>query len=258
MLEHDYFGHWWADGSKPYMMYTRAGGRSYVAENVATSGWTDDEWERNDCDSFLVTCQVSDVREAITRHQYSMMYDDAHANWGHRDNILRESHRAVSIGIASNGRRVTLVQHFEGGAALANGPPYLSSDSILTLSIAKAEPAIRVGGVVSVYYDPPLRPLTPLEIDTLRSYCTGGGATTYCGDPVVRILDPPGEGYYYTDLEPNEVVASSWDETEEHFGFGADVGGFMHEPGVYTVIVWRDTGGGWLSEVLIELSVLVE
>ena len=187
-----------------------------------------------------------------------MMYDDAHANWGHRDNILRESHRAVSIGIASNGRRVTFVQHFEGGAALANAPPHLSTDNFLTFSMTKAEPGIRVGGVVSVYFDPPVRPLTPLQIDTLRSYCVGGGATTDCGDPVVRILDPPGDGYYYSDLDPNEVVAYEWAETEEGFSFGADVGELMSTPGVYTVIVWRDTGGGWFSEVLIELSVFVE
>ena len=50
------------------------------------------------------------------------MYDDAHADWGHRDNILRESHRAVNIGIASNGRRTTFIQHFEGGAIEADGP----------------------------------------------------------------------------------------------------------------------------------------
>ena len=124
--------------------------------------------------------------------------------------------------------------------------------------MVKAEPGVRVGGLVTVYYDPPLRPLTPSEIDVLDSYCVGGGVTISCGDPVVRILNPPGEGYYYAELEANEVVANSWVETEEYFGFGVDVGGLMRSPGVYTVVVWRDSGTGRYSERLIELSVFVD
>ena len=258
MLQHDYHGHWWSDGSKPYMVYTRAGGKSYVAENTASSGWMDREWEAEDCDSFFVRCSVPEPAEAITKLQYLMMYDDAHADWGHRDNILREGHRAVNIGIASNGRRVAFVQHFEGGAALAHGPPELSSDNVLSFSMDKTEGGVRVGGVVGVYYDPPPTPKTPQQIDSLNSYCTGGGFTTSCGGPVARILDPPRAGYHYTDLDPNEVVVDSWVETDDYFGFEVNVRGLMRLPGVYTVIVWRDTGGSQLKEVLIRLSVFVE
>ncbi len=32
----------------------------------------------------------------------------------------------------------------------------------------------------------------------------------------------------------------------------------MHRPGVYTVVVWRDSSSGWLSEALVELSLFVE
>ena len=258
MLEHNYQGHWWADGSKPYMVYTRTSGRSYVAENVASSGWTDREWEMDSCGSLFVRCSVPEPAEAVIELQYLMMYDDAHADWGHRDNILRESHRAVNIGIASNGRRVTFVQHFEGGAALAQGPPELSRENILSFSMDKEEDGIQVGGVVSIYYDPPPISMTPQAIDALDSYCLGGGATTQCGDEVVTILEPPGAGYFYTDLQPNEIVAQSWLETSDYFILGADVGNLMQKPGVYTVIVWQDAGGIWLEEVLIELSVFVE
>ena len=75
---------------------------------------------------------------------------------------------------------------------------------------------------------------------------------------VVRILEPLGTGYYYSDLDPNEVVALSWLETNDKFMFKADVGSLMQTPGVYTVVVWRDTGGVWLEEVLVELSVFVK
>lgn len=258
MLEHDYFGHWWADGRKPYMVYSQTGGTSYASENAATAGWTDRQWQAEGCDNFFVNCVRPNVRESIRSHQWGMMYDDAHADWGHRDNILRESHRAVSIGIASNGRRMTFVQHFEGGAVLAHGSPELSSDNVLSFSMDKVEGDVQVGGVVSVYYDPLPAPKTPEQIDRLGSYCVGGGFTTSCGEEVASILEPPGAGYYYSNLDSNEVVALSWLETNDYFTFKANVRGMMRLPGVYTVTVWRDAGGVRLEEALVQLSVFVK
>ena len=186
-----------------------------------------------------------------------MMYDDAHAGWGHRDNILGETHRAVNIGISWNGRRVTFVQHFEGGAAAAPSPPTLLNGRYLSLTIQKVEAGIAIGGVVSIYYDPPPAPVTAAANGALKSYCLGGGPTTECGDPVARILDPPGPGRFYANLRGNEVVAQTWQETPTTFTFAADMGVHLLKPGVYTVVVWRDSGGSWLNEHLVELSVFV-
>ena len=258
MLAHDYFGHWWADGRKPYMVYSQTGGTSYAGENAATSGWTDREWNAQSCGSRLVRCIAPDLAESITDHQQSMMYDDAHADWGHRDNILGASHRAVNIGVASNGRRVTFVQHFEGGAVEADGPPVLNANGVLSLSLAKRETGVVIGRVVGIYYDSSPTPKTPAQIDTLRSYCIGGGFTTSCPDPVGRILIPPGPGRYYSNLDSNEVVADSWNETADAFSFSANVGRLMQRPGVYTVVIWRDSSRGSLSEALVELSLFVE
>ena len=256
MLEHDYFGHWWADGRKPYMVYSQTGGTSYASENAATSGWTDREWQAERCDSFFVNCVRPNVRESIQSHQWGMMYDDAHADWGHRDNILRESHRFVNLGIASNGRRVTFVQHFEGGAVAAV-PLVLSPDGTLSFSLTIHEPGVQIFDVVAIYYDPLPTPKTPEQIDRLRSYCTGGGFTTSCGGPVARILDPPGAGYYYTNLDHNEVVADSWVETSSQFSFSARMGSLLSRPGVYTVIVRSDTGGTFSGDQLVGLSLFV-
>ncbi len=259
MLEHDYFGHWWADGRKPYMVYSQTGGTSYASENASMNGWTDSKWEENRCSSFLVRCNVQDPKESITQHQWSMMYDDAHADWGHRDNILGATHRAVSIGIAFNGRRTTFVQHFEGGAAKADGPPELDENGVLSFSLSKREAGISVGGVVSIAYDPLPTPKTPAQIGALDSYCTGGGFTTNCPRPyAARILEPLRPGYSYSGLDANDVVASTWTESDAHFAFTADIGELLAEPGVYTVIVWRDTGEPVLSEQLVELSLFVE
>ena len=256
MLVHNYLGHWWVDGRKPYMVYSETGGTSYVAENAAFSGWKDSEWRSENCDSFRVRCQVTQPREAIRNLQWSMMYDDAHAAWGHRDNILRESHRAVNIGIAFNGQLFTFVQHFEGGAVEANAPPSLSPDGTLSFSLSKRESGAAAWvGLVTVYYDPLPTPKTPAQIETLDSYCTGGGFTTRCGDPVARVLKPPEPNSYYLSVHSNDIVADQWNETEASFSFTASLGALATKPGVYTIVVWRDDGSDWFTEQLVELSV---
>jgi len=252
MLEHNYLGHWWADGRKPYMVYTETGGRSYAAENAASSGWTDKQWAKERCGFVLqVSCEVSTPREAISRNQWIMMYDDAHADWGHRENILRSSHRAVNIGVAFNGKRVTFVQHFEGGAVEALEPPTLTPDGTLSFAVIKREAGIRVGQSVAVYYDPLPTPKAPAEIDRLGSYCYGGGFTTKCSEPVAHILEPPPPNHFYRNLGPHEVIATQWEETDTNFRFTARLGALVMEPGVYTVSLRRDLG----SQELAALSV---
>ena len=253
MLAHDYQGHWWADGRKPYMVYSETGGTSYVAENAASSGWTALQWRAANCDSLFTSCQIQQPRAAIRELQRLMMYDDAHANWGHRDNILGERHRAVNFGVAFNGRRVTFAQHFEGGAVEASAPT-LSRNGTLSFSLTKREAGVRIGQVVSVHYDPLPTPKTAAQIDRLHSYCVGGGFTTTCGDPIASILEPPGAGYFYSNLDANEVIAGEWSETGSAFRFTTALGALATRPGVYTVLVWRDSGGGLLTEPLAELS----
>ena len=256
MLVHDYFGHWWADGRKPYMVYTQTGGTSYVSENIATSGWSDREWIGNVCN--YARCAVPTPKEEITKHQWDMMYDDAHADWGHRDNILGETHRAVNIGIGFNGARVTFVQHFEGGAVQAIGGPVLNRNCELFLALNKRETGIAVGAV-SIAYDPPPTPKTPAQIDALGRYCTGGGFTVYCpNSSAARILEPPPQGRYYTKLDANEVVANTWRDSPSQFTMTASMGSLLKTPGVYTVIVWRDNGEAWFSEQLVALSLFVK
>ncbi|MXW40077.1 MAG: CAP domain-containing protein [Synechococcus sp. SB0668_bin_15] len=258
MLVNDYFGHWWADGRKPYMVYTQTGGASYVSENAATSGWTYGEWAANDCNTSYVRCKVPTPKEAITDHQWGMMYDDAHADWGHRDNILGKSHRTVNIGIGFNGLRTIFVQHFEGGAVQADGPPVLDQNGELCLSLSKRETGIDVGGI-SIAYDPPPTPKTPTQIDALNRYCTGGGFTVHCSEfDATTILKPPQPGRYYSNLNANEVVASRWVDSPSHFTMAARMGSLLEKPGVYTVIAWRNDGEERFSEKLVELSLFVE
>ena len=257
MLEHEYQGHWWLDGRKPYMVYSATGGTSYAAENVASWGWIETEWRRNNCDSFLVRCRIPSPRLAIREHQWGMMHDDAHADWGHRDNIIDEGHRAVNIGIAFNNRRVTFVQHFEGGDAEAVEQPTLAKDGTLMLSIKKNIAGLDILDSIAVYYDPVPEPMTPEEIDALDSYCIGGGVTTRCGESIAYVLEPPPPGWYY-DLVANEVIADVWEEDENSLRVIADIAHLATKPGVYTVIVWEDDDTNSSDGYLLALSLLPE
>ena len=257
MLEHDYFGHWWLDGQKPYMVYSATGGTSYAAENVSSWGWTSVEWKADKCDTPSVRCRVPSPRLAIREHQWGMMYDDAHANWGHRDNIVDEGHRAVNIGIAFNNRRVTFIQHFEGGNVEAVEPPTLNKDGFLALSIRKNVAGLEIFDSIAVYYDPPPEPMTPDEIDSLDGYCVGGGAISSCDEPIAYVLEPPPPGWHY-DLESNDVIADVWEEDEDSLRVTAQIGQLVTKLGVYTVLLWRDSSTDQSGQQLLELSILPE
>ena len=128
-----------------------------------------------------------------------------------------------------------------------------------TLALSKNSPGLDIGQrVVSIYYDPLPVSMTPAQIDALDSYCLGGGATTRCGDPVVRVLPPPGPGRYYAQLDANEVVADIWAEDEDSFQVTAYIGDLVTRPGVYTVVIWKDSGTTRFSERLLALSILPE
>ena len=253
MLENEYLGHWWVDGRKPYMVYTQTGGTSYVAENVAIDGWTSERWSESRCGALLVACVVQAPDEAVRGLQWAMMYDDADSDWGHRDNIVRPGHRSVGLGIAWNGRLLTFAQHFEGGDVEGSALG-LTSDGRLSLALRKRVPGIELASIVTVYYDPLPVPRSPAEIDALHSYCVGGGFTTECGQPIARVLAPPGAGRFYPELDADEVVADVWRETALGFELRAELGALAREPGVYTVQVWRDSGRSTLTEPLLQLS----
>lgn len=85
------------NGDGPMLRYKKNGDRMFlIFENVA--GGYGSSWNME-----------GGIRDA----NYDMMFDDAHANWGHRDNILHPKHQSVSIGISSENGRLTIVQDFE-------------------------------------------------------------------------------------------------------------------------------------------------
>tara|TARA_B100001971_G_scaffold214867_1_gene255045 strand:- start:5235 stop:5561 length:327 start_codon:yes stop_codon:yes gene_type:complete len=91
-----------------------------------------------------------------------------------------------------------------------------------------------------MYYDPPPTPKSPAEIDLLTSYCTGGGFTDDCDDvgPIAVVLKPPTSRSYYSSLDPEDIVALTWNERSDgSIDIEADLHSLVDRPGVYVIIV---------------------
>lgn len=229
-------GHWTSDGLKPYMLYRQAGGVGVIAENAAGGGYSPTE-----CEQPLVVCDRIDAEEMITDLQYSMMYDDADSDWGHRDTIIDPNYDTVNIGIVLDKYQLAFYQHFEYNGLTYESEPTLDG-SVLTLQGRPIHSHV-IGGL-AVYYDAPPTPKRPEEILRLRAYCAGGGFTDDCDSvrPIAIVLKPPTDGKYYIDLDPEDFVASLWKvHADGSVQIEADIGALTSRTGVYTIVVLADS-----------------
>lgn len=240
-LRHRYVGHWTVEGLKPYMLYRQHGGGGIVGQNAAGSMLT------ADCAAPGIVCNPEPPEESIASLQWGMMYDDAHADWGHRDTIINPHYDTVSLGIAHSNQGTAYYQHFEYTGLEWRQPPAIN-DGVLTFAARPLDSNYRIVNAV-IHYDPIPQPRTPAEIHGLQPYCTGGGFTAECDEvkPVARALIPAelrwGSGYSYRDLEPNAIIAARWDESAAGVQVQADLGGFVRRPGVYSIEILAENSG---------------
>ncbi len=253
MLTFGYLGHWWVDGKKPYMAYSQAGGTSYVAENAAVAGHKIAGYIANDCSGLFSLCEELDPAEQLGILQYSMVYDDADSNWGHRDTMLDPSHTEVSIGIAFSDGFISLVQHFSSNAARAvEGPTIIGNR--LSMKVELLDSSTKVFESIAVWWEPLPTPRAPEDIGALHSYCVGGDFTAECGEPVVSIYPPAPAGQFYVDLASDKIVADEWVSESGVFSFSVGLPQEVMKPGMFTVGVLEDVGGSSSDRVLVMLS----
>ncbi len=251
-----YLGHWWRDGRKPYMVYSTTGGTSYVSENAARTGFSEAEYNEL-CTEEHVTCEKVNPTVDIQRLHHAMVYDDAGSDWRHRLNILNPGHRKVNIGVAYTDQFLSLVQHFEGGDVSAPRAPWFDGSDLRIRADLNAD-GVAIFPTIQVHYEPVPEPRTGAEIETLKTYCVGGGFSESCGEPLVQILPPAQPGSRYLNLPDNVVVADSWVESGGDLEITADLAEFATEPGIYTVTLFEDAGNGQSSGILLQLSAVLE
>lgn len=207
MLNQKFYSHWDLNGYKPYMRYTLAGGQGSVTENV---GWT-------------YTFGFIDAKEAMEDLQWEMVYDDAHADWGHRDNILDPFHNKVSLGVAYNDHNLYFVQDFENDYVEWEKRTIINNEVTMKGTILKEGISIEQ---VAIYYDNP----TPLTAE--------------------QVMKPPYDfsydlGIFVGMALPSgweaawgiTITAQEWTQTEQNFEiqFNLSEAFTTHGEGVYTL-----------------------
>jgi uncharacterized protein YkwD len=218
MLKNGYFSHWDMNDYKPYMRYTLAGGQGAVAENCATQ-----------------LGSYSDLKTALKQMEYSMMYDDAASDWGHKDNILNPLHNEVSIGIAYDNNNVYFVEDFEND--------YVSwsirnvDNNQVTMQGTIQEQGLTIKSI-DVFYDNP----SPLTVSQLENPPYQGGYDT--GTYVATVVPPAPSGQYYdwSGISVTGIVADNWNQNGNTFqiSFSLSQAVAVYGNGVYTL--YMDTG----------------
>jgi uncharacterized protein YkwD len=229
MLANQFFSHWDTNGYKPYMRYTLAGGKGAVAENCAWQGLTGNIFSIN-------------VKSALKDMEWSMMYDDASSNWGHRDNILDPRHNKVSIGVAYDNHNVYLVQDFEND--------YVSWDVLsvdnnqVTLKGTEQGKQSNITQI-AIFYDNPI-PLTPSQLEQSQ-YRDGYDAGTYVGS----VLPPNWQA-----TGGITITADSWTQNGNNFqiSFSLSQAVAAFSKGVYTL--YLETGSS-TADALLTYSIWI-
>jgi len=220
--------HWMTNGEKPYMTYSRLGGTGSVNQNVGFAGFVSPE----ECASPNVICKKIDPIKSIEESEYGMIYDDAHADWGHRDNILRSYHTHVSLGIAYDDYTFAFVENFEDNYLTSNSPIHVNGDHVIIDSALKSGKIQNIG----IFYDP---------LPTHELYLQHHGDTSYGMGETVAVIAPPlsPNSYYNQPSGYKLIVANNWKDNGSFVLIDFDLSSVFTKPGVYTVGVWLDDNG---------------
>ncbi|MBI4310930.1 MAG: CAP domain-containing protein [Chloroflexi bacterium] len=260
MLAKGYRSHWGIDGEKPYMRYTRGGGKGYELENVYALPYS----------VAPASSPARDPYELLRSAERGLM-----AQAGFRSAIVEKLHRKVTIGVAFNGAALVFVQQFEGEYVRWSSAPTLSR-GILGLSGEMLDGFALEG--VQVWFDPLPALLTRGQLAQSTCYDIGRP---------VAVLQPPGAGYgpqaqdawkqcpdphaFAAGTPPpspsadetgvpkevdasgittalgmvDRVAAAAWDTSNNTFAITANLRTVLSTqgPGVYTVVVWGKKDG---------------
>lgn len=222
MLKNGYFSHWDMNGQKPYMRYTLAGGKGSVSENCA--------WKRTTADNLEINSLNNFIKSALSDLEYSMMYDDASSNWGHKDNILNPLHNKVSIGISYDNHNVYLVQDFENDYISWSQLNVNNNQVTMQGTIQRQQSNIQQ---IAVFYDNP----SSLTVNQLEQapYQDGYDA----GTDVATVVPPAPQGQYYdwTGISIKGIEVDSWNQNGNSFQISFSLSSVIatQGKGIYTI-----------------------
>jgi hypothetical protein len=142
--------HLTTNGEKPYMLYSKMGGLGKLRQNVAFIG---DPNFHGKCVSGEIDCKKINPLKTINLLEDIMVYNDAHAKWHHRHNILDMYPTHVSLGIAYDDYSFALLQNFENNYLNFSTPiVFNNSDRHVNISGTLLDNATRFHSI-EIYYD---------------------------------------------------------------------------------------------------------
>ena len=281
--------HWGADGLKPHMRYTLAGGYQGNAENGSGFDYCHTEAD--------YASPIRNIERYVRVVMTGMMNSP-----GHRKSILDPLYKKVSIGIARSKYNVMIAQHFEGDYLEYTQVPTITGGSLSLAGTVHNEatlPPINAqrGLAIAIHYDPPPYGLTRGQLS--RTYCYDYGVRVAairmplganrhypsdefsydyspCPDPhdVPADAPPPATAEesreFWAEAKAKSaarrsiltvaqwVTASLWTVEPDRFKVTADITDILavHGPGVYTVLVWGTLDGE--MEIISTYSVFHE
>lgn len=195
MLNAQYFSHWNTRGVKPYATYTESGGRGLVSENAAT--------EFSYCSNPPCTPSSLDPYAAISKSEYSMMYNDSGSRWEHKDNILNPYHTHVNFGVAYDNNHVYFTEQFQNNIVVWNSIKLINGLQLLMIGNMPAGFSL---ASMSVYADPSPQSLTGNELNGEPPYNLGYYDS---GDIVGVILERPPPNHFYKECSPAKITVIS-------------------------------------------------
>ena len=201
MLEVGYYSHWDSSNLKPYSAYTKMGGIGHVGENIAATHMY--------CPTYSCVSSSFDAREEIQGMQYAMMYDDAHADWGHRDNIIDPDHTHVNFGLAYDDDNLYFVQHFESN--VIEWSVVGISGGILVLD-GRLAPGYESDGSAYIFEDPASRKISASVLNDQPPYSWG---YYEFGDVVGAVVEDPGSNRFYEECRIGAITLTNDDGSED-------------------------------------------
>ena len=181
MLTNCFSSHWNLQGMKPNHRYALAGGTGTGRENVQGNDYCITKKDN------YRAIQPSEWENKLQQGIKGLMQSP-----GHRKNMLDPAHTLVTLGIAFNRYNATTVQQFSSDYVRYSIKPKITNAGVLRLrgTVKKASSPTDKASFITIYYHPPLKPLTRGQVARTYSTCLN----IHIASP----LEPLLSGGYYT------------------------------------------------------------
>lgn len=257
LLRNNYFSHWNTSGVKPYVTYTKMGGKGEVGENIS--------YEYSYCPTSNCIENTFDPYSVMQQQEYQMMNNDSSSNWDHRAEILDPNHTQVNFGIAYDQNRFYFVQNFETNIVTWNllqmVGKQLEIDAILPLGYSFDS--------ISVFSDPNPTILTGNDLMTRTPYDLHYYDQ---GKLVGEVVPDLGSNMHYQECYSGKIAVSTTNgenlcldyitvtsitNSQSHVAFTADMTRFMTIGELHTIyFMIKDQNGNKVSATSLTLEYL--